>query len=48
MSASSTAAQLQSETELFLDNLEKETANENLPASDLRSQLQQLEEQVLS
>ena len=44
----STAAQLQSETELFLDNLVKETANDAVPASDLRNQMQQLENQVLA
>ena len=42
----SAAARLQSETELFLDNLEKETATSAVPASDLRNQLRQLESQV--
>ena len=44
VACSSTSAQLQSETELFLDNLEQET--DLLPESALRSQLQQLEHQV--
>ena len=46
VACSSTAAQLQSETELFLDNLEKETAAEVPSESNLKAQLLQLESQV--
>ena len=48
VTCSSTSAQLQSETELFLDNLEKESAAELPSGSDLRAQLLQLESQVRS
>lgn len=46
VTCSSTAAQLQSETELFLDNLEKEAVAELPSGSDLRAQVLQLEIQV--
>lgn len=39
-------AKLQSETELFLERLEEESAEVSIAASDLRSQLVQLESQV--
>ena len=42
----SASAQLQSETELFLENLEQESAEVSITASDLRAQLVQLENQV--
>ena len=42
----SAPAQLQSETELFLENLEQESAEVSITASDLRAQLVQLEKQV--
>ncbi len=45
---SSASAQLQSETELFLDSLEKETASELPSDSDLTVQLRKLESQVSS
>lgn len=42
----SAPAQLQSETELFLENLEQESAEVSIAASNLRGQLVQLEDQV--
>lgn len=42
----SASAQLQSETELFLENLEQENAEVSITASNLRSQRVQLENQV--
>lgn len=42
----SAPAQLQSETELFLEQLEQESAEVSITASDLRAQLVQLESQV--
>ena len=42
----SASAQLQSETELFLENLEQESAEVSITASDLKAQLVQLENQV--
>ena len=46
VTCSSASAQLQSETELFLDSLEKETASELPSESDLTVQLRKLETQV--
>lgn len=43
----SASAKLQSETELFLEKLEEENAEVSITASDLRSQLVQLESQVI-
>ncbi len=48
VTCSSASAQLQSETELFLDSLEKETASELPPESKLTAQLRKLETQVSS
>lgn len=42
----SASTQLQSETELFLKRLDEESAEVSITASDLRSQLEQLENQV--
>lgn len=42
----SAPAQLQSETELFLEKLEQESAEVSITAADLRAQLVQLESQV--
>ena len=46
VSCTSTASQLQSETELFLDKLEKDALTELPSGSDLKAELQQLESQV--
>ncbi len=48
VTCSSASAQLQSETEIFLDSLEKETASELPSESDLTVQLRKLESQVSS
>jgi len=48
VTCSSASAQLQSETELFLDSLEKETASELPSESNLTVQLPKLETQVSS
>ncbi len=48
VTCSSASAQLQSETELFLDSLEKETASELPSESNLTVQLRKLETQVSS
>lgn len=46
VTCASASAQLQSETELFLEKLEEESSEVSITASDLREQLVQLESQV--